>query len=166
MASLVTRCCRSGASVAEMAKPEPDLPEASLGRVEQRLPAARPHFVRDLVGRALLLMKREKRPKASRGHRRGQCRSPWPMPGRWRRSPEVRIAPEPSPPGAQLVDCQIALFAPSLPTKDVLARFSPRLPHVLLSSGNHAVSDRGHLRPKPEPDTLTPVGSDADGVFR
>jgi hypothetical protein len=38
-----------------MAKPEPDLPEASLVRVEQRLPAARPHFVRDLVGRALLL---------------------------------------------------------------------------------------------------------------
>jgi hypothetical protein len=59
----------------------------------------------------------------------------------------------------------IALFAPSLPTKDVLARFSPRLPHVLLSSGNHAVPDRGHLRPKPQPDTLTPVGSDADGAL-
>lgn len=95
MASSVTRCCRSAASVAEMAKPEPDLPEASLVRVEQRLPAARPHFVRDLVGRALLLRKREK--KASRGHRRGQCRSRWPMPGRRRRSPEVRIAPEPAP---------------------------------------------------------------------
>src|ERR1700720_3985736 len=97
MASLVTRCCRSAASVAEMAKPEPDLPEGSLVRVEQRLLAAGPHFFRDLVGRALLLRKREKRPKASRGHRRGQCRSPWPTPERRRRSPEVRIAPEPSP---------------------------------------------------------------------
>src|SRR5437764_537069 len=55
MASSVTRCCRAAASVAEMAKPEPDLPEASLVRLEQRLPAASLHFVRDRVGRSVRL---------------------------------------------------------------------------------------------------------------
>jgi hypothetical protein len=42
----------------------------------------------------------------------------------------------------------------------------PRLPHVLLSSGNDAVPDCGHLRPKPQEDTIIPVGSDADSVVR
>src|SRR6202035_2094938 len=53
MASWVTRCW-SPASVAGVARPEPDVPEAPLVRAGRRLPVARPHFVRNLAGQALL----------------------------------------------------------------------------------------------------------------
>src|SRR5215471_353811 len=64
MASWVTRCW-SPASVAGVARPEPDVPEAPLVRAERRLPVARPHFVRDLAGQARLFGEVGTRPEAS-----------------------------------------------------------------------------------------------------
>ena len=80
MASWVTRCW-SPASVAGVVRPEPDVPEAPLVRARRRLPVARPHFVRDLAGQALLFGEVGTRPEAPPGHRQGRCRSPSPMPG-------------------------------------------------------------------------------------
>src|SRR6516225_5110127 len=96
MASWVTRCW-SPASVAGVARPEPDVPEAPLVRPGRRLPVARPHLVRDLAGQVLLFGEMATRPEASPGHRQGRCRSPSPMPGpRWR-FPCTRTAREPIP---------------------------------------------------------------------
>jgi hypothetical protein len=96
MASWVTRCW-SPASIAGVARPEPDVPEAPLVRAGRRLPVARPHLVRDLAGRALLLGEVGTRPEASPGHRQGRCRSPSPIPGPRRRFPCTRTAREPIP---------------------------------------------------------------------
>src|SRR6516162_2579318 len=74
VASWVTRCW-SPASVAGVARPEPDVPEAPLVRAGRRLPVAR-HFVRDLARQALLFGGVGTRPEASPGHRQGRCRSP------------------------------------------------------------------------------------------
>src|SRR5271165_186141 len=66
----VTRCCRSRASVVGVAKLEPDVAEPPWVRGGRQLPVARPYFLRDLAGDALLLGKLGTRPEASRGHRR------------------------------------------------------------------------------------------------
>ena len=89
MASWVTRCW-SPASVAGVARPEPDVPEAPLVRPGRRLPVARPHLVRDLAGQVLLFGEMGTRPEASPAHRQGRCRSPSPIPGPRRRFPCTR----------------------------------------------------------------------------
>jgi len=165
MASWVTRCW-SPASVAGVARPEPDVPEAPLVRARRRLPVARPHFVRDLAGQALLFGEVGTRPEASPGHRQGRCRSPSPMPGPRRRFPCTRTARRPIPSRCATGPLIDRTVCPVAPHKDLPPRFSRLASHVLLSSGNDAVPDRGHLRPKPQEDTITPVGGDADGVVR
>ena len=145
----VTRCCRSRASVVGVAKLEPDVAEAPWVRGGRQLPVARPYFLRDLAGDALLLGKLGTRPEASRGHRRARCRSPSPNSESQRRFPCTRTVPEPTlsrRATGRVIDRTVSPIAPH---KDLPARSSPRLPHVLLSSGNHAVRDPGHLRPKP-----------------
>src|SRR5271170_7569559 len=96
MAFWVTRCCRSRASVAEVAKREPDVPEAPRVRGGQQLRVGRPYLLRDLAGHARLLSKLGTRSEAPRGHRRARCRSPSPRSESQRRFPCTRTAPEPT----------------------------------------------------------------------
>ena len=114
MASWVTRCW-SPTSIAGVARREPDVPEAPLVRAGRRLPVARPHVVRDLAGRALLLGEVGTRPEASPGHRQGRCRSPSPIPGPRRRFPCTRTAREPIPSRCatgRLIDRTVCPVAP------------------------------------------------------
>ena len=124
MASWVTRCW-SPTSIAGVARPEPDVPEAPLVRAGRRLPVARPHLVRDLAGRALLLGEVGTRPEASPGHRQGRCHSPSPIPGPRRRFCCTRTAREPIPSRCatgRLIDRTVCPVAPhKRPARAVLA---------------------------------------------